>query len=140
MDILCETDAPSAPMIAMTARENYKALKAVLERRISARWPPQPESASFPASKDDENTLRLLGGVNGTTVVVITTPATRLSGRLHLIASAPHVESTEEILDWDAAIVAPPPRRCGKIRARLIFRGRGKPLLEHLSDADVEIE
>ncbi|MGD0094418.1 MAG: type II toxin-antitoxin system Phd/YefM family antitoxin [Planctomycetota bacterium] len=49
-------------------------------------------------------------------------------------------EPAEDVLDWDAAIVAPPPRRSGKIRVKFVYKGRDKPLLEHLSDADVEIE
>lgn len=30
------------------------------------------------------------------------------------------------------AVAAPPPRRHGKIRARLIFKGHSKPVLRHL--------
>ena len=33
----------------------------------------------------------------------------------------------EDILDWDAAIVTPPPRPSGTIRVRLIYKGRSKP-------------
>ena len=33
----------------------------------------------------------------------------------------------EDILDWDAAIVIPPPRPSGTIRVRLIYKGRSKP-------------
>ena len=33
----------------------------------------------------------------------------------------------EDILDWDAAIVTPPPRRFGTIQVRLIYKGRRKP-------------
>jgi hypothetical protein len=32
----------------------------------------------------------------------------------------------EDILDWDAAIVTPPPRPSGTIRVRLIYKGRSK--------------
>ena len=38
------------------------------------------------------------------------------------------VYDEEDILDWDAAIVTPPPRRSGTIRVRLIYNGRSKPL------------
>ena len=34
----------------------------------------------------------------------------------------------EDILDWDAAIITPPPRPSGTIRVRLIYKGRSKPL------------
>ena len=34
----------------------------------------------------------------------------------------------EDILDWDAAIVTPPPRPSGAIRVRLIYKGRSKPM------------
>ena len=34
----------------------------------------------------------------------------------------------EDILDWDAAIVIPPPRPSGTIRVRLIYKGRSKPI------------
>ena len=33
----------------------------------------------------------------------------------------------EDLLDWDAAITPPPPRRSGTIRVRLIYKGRSKP-------------
>lgn len=33
-----------------------------------------------------------------------------------------------EILDWDAWIETPPPRPSGKIKVRLNFLGRGKPI------------
>ncbi len=33
----------------------------------------------------------------------------------------------EDILDWDGAIVIPPPRPSGTIRVRLIYKGRSKP-------------
>ena len=35
----------------------------------------------------------------------------------------------EDLLDWDAAIVTPPPRPSGTIRVRLIYKGRSKPFL-----------
>ncbi len=34
----------------------------------------------------------------------------------------------EDLLDWDAAIVTPPPRPLGTIRVRLIYKGRSKPI------------
>ena len=34
----------------------------------------------------------------------------------------------EDVLDWDAAIVTPPPRPSGTIRVRLIYKGRSKPI------------
>ncbi len=34
----------------------------------------------------------------------------------------------EDILDWDAAITMPPPRRSGTIRVKLIYKGRSKPI------------
>ena len=34
----------------------------------------------------------------------------------------------EDILDWDVAIVTPPPRPSGTIRVKLKYRGRSKPL------------
>lgn len=33
----------------------------------------------------------------------------------------------EDLLDWDAVIIPPPPRRSGTIRVRLIYKGRSKP-------------
>ena len=38
------------------------------------------------------------------------------------------VYDEEDILNWDAAIVPPPPRLSGTIRVRLIYKGRSKPL------------
>ena len=38
------------------------------------------------------------------------------------------VYDEEDILDWDAAIVTPPPRPSGTIRVRLIYKGRSKPM------------
>lgn len=40
----------------------------------------------------------------------------------------PGVEHTEELLDWDTAIEAPPPRRHGSIAVQLRKGGRGKPI------------
>lgn len=37
-------------------------------------------------------------------------------------------EEDEDILDWDAYIEAPPPRRSGTIKVKLIYIGRGKPI------------
>lgn len=34
----------------------------------------------------------------------------------------------EDVLDWDSATEVPPPKRQGKIKARLKFMGRGKPI------------
>ena len=34
----------------------------------------------------------------------------------------------EDILDWDAVVVPPPPRRSGTIRVKLIYKGRSKPI------------
>ena len=36
-------------------------------------------------------------------------------------------EDEEDILDWDVAIVTPPPRPSGTIRVRLKYKGRSKP-------------
>ncbi len=33
-----------------------------------------------------------------------------------------------DILDWDAAIITPPPRPSGTIRVKLIYKGRSKPM------------
>ncbi len=38
------------------------------------------------------------------------------------------VYDEEDILDWDAAIVTPPPRASGTIRVKLIYKGRSKPI------------
>lgn len=38
------------------------------------------------------------------------------------------VYDEEDILDWDTAIVTPPPRPSGTIRVRLIYKGRSKPM------------
>lgn len=34
----------------------------------------------------------------------------------------------EDILNWDAAIVTPPPRQSGTIRVKLKYMGRSKPI------------
>ncbi len=34
----------------------------------------------------------------------------------------------EDILNWDAVVVPPPPRRSGTIRVKLIYKGRSKPI------------
>ncbi len=33
-----------------------------------------------------------------------------------------------DVLDWDACLEIPPPRRSGSIKVRLNFLGRGKPV------------
>jgi len=38
------------------------------------------------------------------------------------------VYDEEDILNWDAAIITPPPRPSGTIRVRLIYKGRRKPM------------
>ncbi len=38
------------------------------------------------------------------------------------------VYDEEDILNWDAVIVTPPPRPSGTIRVRLIYKGRSKPI------------
>ena len=37
------------------------------------------------------------------------------------------VYDEEDILNWDVAIVTPPPRRSGTIRVKLRYKGRSKP-------------
>ena len=37
------------------------------------------------------------------------------------------VYDEEDILNWDAAIVTPPPRQSGTIRVKLKYMGRSKP-------------
>jgi hypothetical protein len=39
-----------------------------------------------------------------------------------------------EILDWDACIETAPPRPSGKVKVRLHFRGRGKPIPMEMPD------
>ena len=34
----------------------------------------------------------------------------------------------DDLLNWDVAIVTPPPRPSGTIRVRLIYKGRSKPM------------
>ena len=38
------------------------------------------------------------------------------------------VYDEEDILNWDAAIVTPPPRQSGTIRVKLKYKGRSKPI------------
>ena len=38
------------------------------------------------------------------------------------------VYDEEDILNWDAAIVTPPPRQSGTIRVKLIYNGHSKPI------------
>ena len=38
------------------------------------------------------------------------------------------VYDEEDIFNWDAAIVTPPPRPSGTIRVKLIYKGRSKPI------------
>ena len=38
------------------------------------------------------------------------------------------VYDEEDILNVDAVIVTPPPRRSGTIRVKLIYKGRSKPI------------
>ena len=37
------------------------------------------------------------------------------------------VYDEEDILNWDAAIVTPPPRQSGTIRVKLVYKGHSKP-------------
>jgi hypothetical protein len=37
-------------------------------------------------------------------------------------------EDSLDVLDWDACLETPPPRPAGKIKVRLNFLGRGKPI------------
>ena len=41
---------------------------------------------------------------------------------------APPTYDEEDVLNWDAVVVPPPPRRSGKIRVNLIYKGRSKPI------------
>lgn len=34
----------------------------------------------------------------------------------------------EDVLNWDAVVVPPPPRRSGTIRVKLIYKGRSRPI------------
>ena len=36
-------------------------------------------------------------------------------------------EAEKDILNWDAAVVAPPPKRKGVLRVHLVYKGRGSP-------------
>lgn len=46
-------------------------------------------------------------------------------------AAAAHAEQRDaDLLDWDAQIVTPPPRRRGTIQVRLAYRGRARPAKE----------
>ena len=38
------------------------------------------------------------------------------------------VYDEEDILNWDAAIVTPPPRQSGTIRVKLKYKGHNKPI------------
>ncbi len=38
------------------------------------------------------------------------------------------VYDEEDILNWHAAIVTPPPRQSGTIRVKLKYKGRSKPI------------
>lgn len=49
--------------------------------------------------------------------------------KLNRVAFAPVInEEDEDILDWDAYIEAPPPRRSGTIKVRFKYIGRSKPI------------
>ena len=54
-------------------------------------------------------------------------PAVR-SQRRAAAHDLPRTESSEDILDWDVPFEPPPPKQHGIIRARLIYKGRGKPM------------
>lgn len=41
---------------------------------------------------------------------------------------APPIYDEEDVLNWDADVVPPPPRRSGTIRVKLIYKGRSKPI------------
>lgn len=41
---------------------------------------------------------------------------------------APPFYDEEDVLNWDAVVVPPPPRRSGTIRVKLIYKGRSKPI------------
>ena len=46
------------------------------------------------------------------------------------------VYDEEDILNWDAAIVTPPPRQSGTIRVKLKYKGRSKPIpVENFGEA-----
>ena len=38
------------------------------------------------------------------------------------------IYNEEDVLNWDAVVVPPPPRRTGTIRVKLIYKGRSKPI------------
>ncbi len=40
----------------------------------------------------------------------------------------PPTYDEEDVLNWDAVVVPPPPRRSGTIRVKLIYKGRSKPI------------
>jgi len=48
-----------------------------------------------------------------------------------MIQDGPAIEvagQAEDVLDWDLSVPNMPPRSSGKIRVRLVFAGRSKPL------------
>jgi len=44
------------------------------------------------------------------------------------------IEQIEDILDWDFSLPQMPARSSGKVRVRLVFAGRSKPIVETPSD------
>jgi hypothetical protein len=44
------------------------------------------------------------------------------------VPSGPTPVDEDEILDWDAHVEVPPPRRSGTVRVLLKYAGRGRPL------------
>ena len=44
----------------------------------------------------------------------------------------------DDLLDWDAHIATPPPRKSGTIRVKLKYVGRSKPMPLILDDCDCE--
>lgn len=53
----------------------------------------------------------------------VATPDLRAAGR-----SVPEPVEGTDILDWEASLDAPPPRRSGTIRVTLAFAGRSRPI------------
>ena len=44
----------------------------------------------------------------------------------------------DDLIDWDAHIATPPPRKSGTIRVKLKYVGRSKPMPLILDDCDCE--
>lgn len=85
-------------------------------RRIKKQVTPEPSGQNTSTARELNFEKEIESGI---TQEFVNTQVQRL---------APPTYDEEDVLNWDAVVVPPPPRRSGTIRVKLIYKGRSKPI------------